>query len=338
MRCEPVSSEARARGASSAAVSAALCVADEPPAESWRANFSIGEVSLGIIGSGPCPVFGPQLELFRSESAASASTRCDLELTLQLVDRLYPPSGRLLFDSGSVWTLHEDGEGWLFDFASDAVGPEPYKRLLIDREFRSGRILLNQKYFPDSAPSGPLDYPLDELVVMHRLGRERGVEVHAAGIHDAEGNGYLFLGHSGAGKSTTTRLWNQLPGMTVLSDDRIILRQTQTPFGEPEIWMHGTPWHGEAAFAAPGKARIERLFVIEHAPEDAPESANKITPLTGSIAVGEIMARSFLPFHDAVALENTMTFLQEMVAILPCYRLEFRPDRTAVEAVRRFQS
>jgi hypothetical protein len=333
MGCEPVSIEASARGAS--------CVAEEPPAELWRASFSIGEVSFGISGAGALPVFGPQLELFRSHSNA-----CDLEISLQWADRLYSPPGRLLFDSGSVWTLHEDGEGWLFDFASDVVGPEPYKRLEVDREFRSGRILLNKKYFPDSVPCGPLDYPLDELVVMHRLGRERGVEVHAAGIRDAEGNGYLFLGHSGAGKSTTTRLWNQQSGMTILSDDRIILRQHLGLDGQAEVWMYGTPWHGEAAFAAPERARIERLFVIEHAargeyaPEHAPKNApeNRITPIHGTMAVGEIMARSFLPFHDAVALENTMSFLQEMVLILPCYRLRFRPDSTAVEAVQRFRS
>jgi hypothetical protein len=321
--CEPVSSEARAWGAS--------CVAEQPPAELWRASFSIGEVSFAISGAGAHPVFGPQLEPFRSDSIA-----CDLEISLQWADRLYPPSGRLLFDSGSVWTLHEDREGWLFDFASEVVGSEPYKRLQVDREFRSGRLLLNRKYFPDSVPCGPLDYPLDELVVMHRLGRERGVEVHAAGIRDAKGNGYLFLGHSGAGKSTTTRLWNQLSGMTVLSDDRIILRKRETLQGQAEVWMYGTPWHGEAAFAAPAKARIERLFVIDHAPGDAPENA--IIPISGTMAVGEIMARSFLPFHDSVALENTMSFLQEMVAILPCYRLEFCPDSTAVAAVRRFRS
>jgi hypothetical protein len=313
------------------APSIAPSIADDPPAESWRASFSIGEVSFGISGAGSPPVFGPQLELFRSDSDI-----CDLEISLEWADRLYPPPGRLLFDSGAVWTLHEDADGWLFDFASDAVGPGPYKRLHIDKEFRSGQLLLNRKYFPDAAPSGPLDYPLDELLVMHRLGRERGVEVHAAGIRDAEGNGYLFLGHSGAGKSTTTRLWNQLPGMTVLSDDRIILRRHRNAKGQAEIWMYGTPWHGEAAFAAPGKARIERLFVIDHAPGGAQE--NTIVPIHGSIAVGEIMARSFLPFHDAVALDNTMTFLQKMVAILPCYRLEFRPDNTAVEAVRRFGS
>jgi hypothetical protein len=328
MGWEPVSSESKARGA--------LYVAEEPPAELWRASFSIGEVSFAIGGAGGYPVFGPQLELFRSES-----TLCDLEISLQWADWLYPLSGRLLFDSGAVWILYQDGDGWRFDFASDVVGPEPYKRLHVDREFRRGRLLLNRKYFPDSVPRGPLDYPLDELVVMHRLGRERGVEVHAAGIRDAEGNGYLFLGHSGAGKSTTTRLWNHQPGVTVLSDDRIILRQhhLRQHHGldrQSEVWMYGTPWHGEAAFAAPEKARIERLFVIEHAPE--PTADNEITRLNGTIAVGEIMARSFLPFYDPVALENTMSFLQEIVAFLPCYRLEFRPDSTAVEAVRRFRS
>jgi hypothetical protein len=315
-----VSHGASARGAAG--------VLDESAAALWRVCFRIGEVSLGLSGECTQPAaFGPQIDQFRFESET-----CDVELRLQWADSLTHPQGQVLFDSGSVWKLYEDGTGLLFDFESPVVGPMPYKRMRVDREFRSGRILLNRQCLSDTSAWNPLEYPLDELVVMHRLGRERGVEVHAAGLRDAEGNGYLFLGHSGAGKSTTTRLWNQQPGMTVLSDDRIILRETTGPGGQSEVWMHGTPWHGEAAFAAPEKARIERFFILEHAPK------NRITPLSGSRAVGEMMARSFLPFYDAAALENTMSFLQEIVATIPCYRLEFRPDGTAVEAVRQFRS
>jgi hypothetical protein len=301
-------------------------VAEEPPAEVWRACLRIGEVSLGISGEGPPPVFGAQLDLFRSESAA-----CDLEIDLEFSAGLLPPLGRLLFDSGSVWTLYEDGDGLLFDFASDVIGTRPYKRLYVDREFSMGRILLNQSYFSDRSLCGPLDYPLDELMVMHRLGRGRGVEVHACGMRDASGNGYLFLGHSGAGKSTTTRLWNQQHSMTVLSDDRIILRKHDGMDGQAEVWMYGTPWHGEAAFAAPEKSKIDKLFILEHAPE------NRIHQLQGSQAVGEIMARSFLPFYDAPALESTMAFLEEIVATIPCYRLGFVPDSSVVDAVLHFR-
>jgi hypothetical protein len=311
------------------------CVVEEPAAGPWRASFRIGEVSLGLSGdSTQQPFFGPQIELFRSESA-----RCDIEIGLQWVERLHQPLGHQIFDSGSVWKLYEEGDDLVFDFVSAAIGPEPYKRLHVDRAFCRGHLQLNRSCFGDPLACNPLEYPLDELVVMHRLGRERGVEVHAAGMCDAEGQGYLFLGHSGAGKSTTTRLWNQRPGMTVLSDDRIILREHCDPDGQPEVWMHGTPWHGEAAFAVPEKARIERLFVIEHARERAPhhEPENRITRISGSRAVGEIMARSFLPFYDGPALENTMNFLQEIVTAIPCYRLEFLPDSTAVEAVWQFR-
>lgn len=302
-------------------------VLEETAGGSWRASFRIGDVSLALNGESVEPaVFSPQIDLFRFESKT-----CDIEINLEWAADLQPPIGRLLFDSGSVWKLHEDYPGFVFDFASHVLGPQPYKRLHVDREFRHGRILLNRSCFPDPATCNPLEYPLDELIVMHRLGRERGVEVHAAGMRDEAGKGYLFLGHSGAGKSTTTRLWNEQHSVNVLSDDRIILREVAGLDGHSEVWMHGTPWHGEAAFAAPEKARIERLFILQHAPE------NRITRLTGGRAVGEMMARSFLPFYDAVALENTMRFLEEMVAAIPCYRLEFRPDGTAVEAVRQFR-
>lgn len=305
----------------------ATCVVEDRPFALWRASVCVGEVSLGLSGDrSPELLLSPQIEPFRCTSA-----QCDIEIRLQWAENIPQPLGDLLFDSGSVWKLYEDVSGFEFDFASPVMGSEPYKRLHVDREFRQGLLLLNRRCFPDPAACNPLEYPLDELVVMHRLGRERGVEVHAAGMRDAEGNGYLFLGHSGAGKSTTTRLWNEQHSVTVLSDDRIILRKHDSPDGQAEVWMHGTPWHGEAAFAAPEKARIERLFILEHAPE------NRITPLGGSRAVGEIMARSFLPFYDAAALENTMSFLQEIVTTIPCYCLEFRPDGTAVEAVRQFR-
>ena len=303
--------------------SGGTCLAAEPSAGCWRATFRIGEVSIGLSGDGDHePTFGEAPELFRF-----ADSTCDLEITQLWEDdlQLLPITPR--FDSGSVWKLYDDLDGTMvFDFASSVIGPAPYKRLRVDRGFRKASLLLNRSYFPDPAACRPLDYPLDELIVVHRLGRERGVEVHAAGMRDADGNAYLFLGHSGAGKSTTTRLWNQQHSMTVLSDDRIILRER-----DGQVWMYGTPWHGEAEFATPDRARIERLFILEHAPE------NKISRLTGSRAVGEVMARSFLPFYDAAALENTMSFLQEVVGTIPCYRLEFRPDGTAVDAVRRFR-
>jgi hypothetical protein len=209
-----------------------------------------------------------------------AAPFCDIEITVERVRQLQPLTTRKHFDSGSVWTVHEDGDGFAFDFTTPVLGDNPYKRLCVDRQFSRASVLVNRQYCADDSRIYPLDFPLDELLITHRLACEKGIEVHACGLVDAERGGFLFLGHSTAGKSTTTLLWKSLRAVTVLSDDRIILRHHGG-----QIWMYGTPWHGEAALALPGKAAIRRIFVIEHGPE------NEIELLPKSRAVAEIFAR-----------------------------------------------
>jgi hypothetical protein len=149
--------------------------------------------------------------------------------------------------------------------------------------------------------------------------------VHGCGLVDSQTGGHLFLGHSGAGKSTTTRLWNSLRQVRVLSDDRIILRQQAN-----EIWMHGTPWHGEAGFALPGKSKISRIFFLEHGPE------NEILQLPRSRAVAELFARCFVPFHGHAPLQETLAYLDKVASTVPCYQFRFRPERSAVEKILDF--
>src|SRR4030095_7414071 len=79
----------------------------------------------------------------------------------------------------------------------------------------------------------PLAYPLDDLVFQHHLARAGRLVVHACGLV-VDGGAVLFAGASGAGKTTTARLWSRLrPGTRVLSDDRVVVDQA--------LLAHGTP-------------------------------------------------------------------------------------------------
>ena len=49
----------------------------------------------------------------------------------------------------------------------------------------------------------------------------------------------LFVGHSGAGKSTTTRLWTERENVEVLSDDRIIVRRDEAVASEAGTAFRG---------------------------------------------------------------------------------------------------
>ncbi|MBS1851213.1 MAG: hypothetical protein JST79_09900 [Acidobacteria bacterium] len=260
---------------------------------------------------------------YRSFQAPSGD--CDIAIDAAWVDSLPGLQGAKLFDSGALWTLYQEAQGLAFDFITPVLGPAPYKRLLVDETSSSAQLLLNRSVIPEGTGIFPFEYPVDELLVTHWLSQGRGVEVHGCGLIDAEKGSFLFLGHSGAGKSTTTRLWMSSREVHVLSDDRLILRKQSNQF-----WMHGTPWHGEAGFASVASAPLERIFILEHGP------SNAIAAMSPVEAVGELFARSFVPFYSPRALDSTLAYLQELVTQVPCYRFQFLPDSSAVEMALNF--
>jgi hypothetical protein len=280
----------------------------------------------------------------------------DINIRVEWADKLREPQGRQLFDSGAVWRLYEDGAGFQFDFSAPLLGEHPYKRLLVDNSFRSACLQMSAECFTGTDyVVAPLEYPLDELLVMHRLTQEKAIELHSCGIVRADGIGNLFVGHSGAGKSTTTRLWTACEDVEVLSDDRIILRRDESdnevgilrlrdrsasptgPFAQDDkpkktsgIRMYGTPWHGEAAYASPGRAPLARIFILQHG------HGNILTRLSPSQAVAELFARSFVPFHRHEYVESALEFLQEVVDSVPVYHYAFEPDQRAVDTILNF--
>jgi len=252
--------------------------------------------------------------------------RADISVSVEWSEEIAAPGGRPVFDSGGVWTLHRTNTGHEFVFRSPATGEAPYKLAAMDESFSRGRVWLARRVFGGRAEVYPLEYPLDELLVIHRLARGEGVEVHACGVMDERGRGLLFTGHSGAGKSTMARLWEQRSGARILSDDRIILRRDALGV----FTMHGTPWHGEARLALPISAPLCGVYVLEHAGR-----GNEFEGMRPARAAAELMSRSFLPFHDGAGLEFSMQFFAEVVAEVPAKMFRFVPDESAVREVER---
>jgi hypothetical protein len=280
----------------------------------------IGEVVLALRGHFDDVSLDQKLEAFRVESC-----QVDIEVAVAWADRLSASTSATIFDSGALWTLSRRDGDFVFDFVSPKIGTFPYKRLLVDQAFRRAHILLNRELLHNYAPIYPLEYPADELLVTNYLSSGLGVEVHGCGLIDRETGGHLFLGHSGAGKSTTTQLWKSLRDPEILSDDRLILRLLNG-----ELWMYGTPWHGEAGFASAAKAKITRIFLLQHG------AHNQIREMTCSQGVGELFARSFPPFHDAAALDRMLNFLRKVAETVPCFEFSFIPDSSAVNEVLEF--
>ena len=319
----------------SAAISGNVAAAIPPSHLAYRNRFAVAGITVEVQGDTPESVdLGPQLLPFATESSAH-----DIEVQVEWKSTIEPACGRELFDSGCLWSVHRSGGGFVFDFSTERLGIRPYKRLAVDEDFLRATVILNRECLTDEDATRALEYPLDELLITHFLSLGRGVELHACGMVRSDRESFLFVGHSGAGKSTTTRLWKRHASVEVLSDDRIIVRRAvadPTKAAGPEtpahtFLMHGTPWHGEAAFASPERAQVRRIFLLEHG------TGNRIERLSKSAAVGELLARSFTPFYQSRFVDPVLAFLEELVESLPCYRFQFVPDQSAVERILAFR-
>ncbi len=227
-----------------------------------------------------------------------------------------------VFESEGVWSLHRNQGKYVVVLRAPGPKAPPYEVAVFDPDFLSGDVYVQADVSQQDALPYPLMYPLDELLTIHLLARGRGVLLHAFGIKE-KGQGTIFAGVSGAGKSTLATLWERQAGVTLLSDDRVIVRQREGRF-----WVYGTPWCGDARVASPEAVPLERIFIIQHAAE------NRAVPLRPLDAASRLLARAFPTFWDAEGMAFTLDFLGKLCQAVPCYELGFVPDERVVNFVR----
>lgn len=164
------------------------------------------------------------------------------------------------------------------------------------------------------------------LLINYFASRGEGIFTHAVGVKDTDGSGLIFAGKSGAGKSTTARLWHKHSKARVLNDDRIIVRKQKGNF-----YMHGSPWHGEFSDYLTSRiesAPLKKLFFIHHAKK------NTARRIFEKDAFQLLYPALFPAFWDKACLENIISFCQELIKVVPCYSLGFVNDKKVIGFVR----
>jgi hypothetical protein len=246
------------------------------------------------------------------------------DIALDLEPGPPPPvaPSNLLFDSGGTWRAYRRGRGLLYVFRPPMGDGPPARAVAIDVRRRRGTL-----YLPASSVSRDhgfaLSYPLDELLFQHHIARAGGLVVHACGIAWG-GRAVLFCGRSGAGKTTTARLFRRhYPEAQVLSDDRIVLRRHGSGWR-----AFGTPWHGSGRFASPASSRLGAIVFLEQG------QATRLRPLSVAQIATRLFAQSFPPVWEAEGTARVLETVGRVAQTVPGYVLRFRPDRSAVRAAR----
>jgi len=143
--------------------------------------------------------------------------------------------------------------------------------------------------------------------------------LHCA-VLEYEGKSYAFLGKSGTGKSTHTRLWKKyLSTPRMINGDKPILE-----FHEPFFIAHGTPWNGKEAWGCKDSAPLCGLCFLEQAKENA------IRPLAPSEVSMRLFGQMLLPENEENAVA-TLEMADLLIKQTPAYLLQCTISEEAVK-------
>ena len=265
------------------------------------------------------------LPSFRDFQWLDSAEKTDISITISLAKAPIPEEmGILRTDESIAWGdrfRFYEKEGTFITTIINEQGNAAWY-LQSDRNFEQSVL-----YVPESTAdeqSGVITWMammiFGQASLLHQT-----IMIHAS-VANHNGKGVAFLGKSGTGKSTHSRLWlKHIPNTVLLNDDNPAIRIT-----DKGVLIYGTPWSGKTPCYKNEQLPLQGFVRLQQAPMNEFEWQ---TGLKGFIAV--------LPSCTSIRwnkeLFSTMnTILEKIVAQVPVGYLKCLPDAAAAELCHSF--
>ncbi|MGP1435856.1 MAG: hypothetical protein ACTTKN_04390 [Phocaeicola sp.] len=153
-------------------------------------------------------------------------------------------------------------------------------------------------------------------------GSQHHILLQHASVIKRKGKGYLFLGKSGTGKSTHSRLWlKYIDDTELLNDDNPAIGISKD--GKVKVW--GTPWSGKTPCYKNDSVEIGGFVRLWQAPK------NNITPLDTLQAYATLLPTVSGMKWDKQMADGMNETLNELATHVPVFSLECLPDEAAAK-------
>ena len=282
--------------------------------------YKIANISIVVHSDLPIRpnTFAPKFEIFRVEEPGDDLVEIHHHFELPEID--LESVGTPIYQK-APWAIYPTAEGWLYL----GILPEDFEDPLWKVAFFNHDHSVSHVYHTSDAGflNGNLHaltgFPTDQIWLARLLADRGAVFIHSAGAI-LNGKGFLFVGHSEAGKSTTTQMLldaNQKEASDldaeILCDDRNIIRR------EPEGWqVYGSWSHGDIPNVSANTAPLHAICFLEQAQE------NRLIPLTNrQEALPRLLACVIKPFVTRDWWHQTLDVVEKLSTDVACYRMRF---------------
>ena len=165
--------------------------------------------------------------------------------------------------------------------------------------------------------------------IFNRIGMEtlllqhRGLLLHASLIKYKE-KAIAFAGPSGVGKSTHANLWCAHLGAQLINGDRAVLRSHAAGW-----FAYGSPYAGTSGIYKKDSGALTAIVFLAQAEE------NRLRRLNGGEALRHIYPELSVHHWQKAFVEKVTDLCLRLLADVPVYLLECRPEKDAALLVKR---
>ena len=158
------------------------------------------------------------------------------------------------------------------------------------------------------------------MIAFAFAGAHHDILLMHASVTMKDGYAYLFLGKSGTGKSTHSRLWREhIPGSDLLNDDNPAVRIGK----DGSVSVYGTPWSGKTPCYRNLSLPVGAFLRLEQ------YSENVIFRETGAKSFASVFSSCSSMMWDKPSYNAILNTVSRIASSVPVYYLKCRADKEA---------
>ncbi len=285
--------------------------------------FKIGGIPLSINSDLPLKekTFASKFQLFGCDDGrgdrVTIQHHCGLPKIRDWGHKIYQRAPWMIYERPSNYIykmfVPRNNESLLVAiFNKDHTKGHIYKGDFYTRIFKRGKL------------TSLLCFPTDQILFALLLADRGGIILHGSGLI-FKGKGYLFVGHSDAGKTTLVKIFHH--HARILNDDRIIVRKEKGRF-----YLYGTPWHGDLSLVAPDRVLLKAILFLNQAEE------NRIERTEGLEAFKRLYGCTIKALVTERWANNALDICQALSREASCYHLYFDKTEGVIPLVKGVRS
>jgi len=287
---------------------------------SYHLTFKIGGIILSIKSDFALKekTFASKFELFRcrdeENNRVTIHHHCGLPKIRNWGEEIYQRAPWVIYKTPSSYIYKMFVEGndqslLVAIFNKDHSEGHIYKGKVYVKAFKKGNL------------TSLLCFPTDQILFARLLADRGGIILHGSGLIFKE-KGFLFVGHSDAGKTTLVKIFHH--HAKILNDDRMIVRKEDGSF-----YLYGTPWHGDLSLVAPDRVPLKAILFLNQARE------NKVEKAEGLEAFKRLYGCTIKALVTERWTKKALDICQALSREVSCYHLYFDKTEGVISTIEK---